>query len=76
MGIVPVLFREPPKGKYLKEYDRWKEIFLKEITSEFDGKLLMFGANKYRLIGVPFYNNEDENIFKQSLIEALQVTAK
>lgn len=67
------LFIEP-KGKYLKEHDKWKEDFLKEITTQFADKVLGFGENKkYRLIGVPFYNNEDENIFKQSLYEALQV---
>jgi len=60
------LFIEP-KGKHLKEYDRWKETFLKEITAKFDGKLLTFKSKKYRLIGVPFYNNEDENKFRESL---------
>ena len=69
------LFIEP-KGKYLKEHDKWKEDFLKEITTQFADKVLDFGENKkYRLIGVPFYNNEDENIFKQSLYEALQAKA-
>ena len=67
------LFIEP-KGKHLKEHDKWKEDFLKEITSQFADKVLDFSEDKkYRLIGVPFYNNEDENIFKQSLYEALQV---
>ena len=62
------------KGKHLKEHDKWKEDFLKEITSQFADKVLDFSEDKkYRLIGVPFYNNEDENIFKQSLYEALQV---
>jgi type III restriction enzyme len=65
------LFIEP-KGKYLKEHDRWKEIFLKEITAEFGDKVLKFeDKSKYRLIGVPFYNNEDENIFKASLESVL-----
>jgi len=64
--LIYQLFIEP-KGKYLKEHDRWKETFLKEITSAFDGKPLMFEDKKYRLIGVPFYNNEDENQFRASL---------
>jgi len=64
------LFIEP-KGKHLKEHDRWKEKFLKEITAEFKGNLLTFENKNYRLIGVPFYNNEDENEFKKSLEEAL-----
>jgi len=65
-----------PKGKYLKEHDRWKQSFLKEITEKFDGKTLEFKTqrktHKYRLIGVPFYNNEDENKFKQSLFEVVE----
>ena len=52
------------QGKHLKENDRWKEKFLQEITSEFDCQTLTFENEKYRLIGVPFYNNEDENKFK------------
>lgn len=69
--IVYQLFIEP-KGKHLKEHDRWKETFLKEITSEFSGKVLAFEDKKYRLIGVPFYNNEDENQFKESLETVLK----
>lgn len=64
------LFIEP-KGKHLKEHDRWKETFLKEITKEFYGKSLTFEDKKYRLIGVPFYNNEDENQFRANLESAL-----
>lgn len=68
--LIYQLFIEP-KGRYLKEHDRWKETFLKEITSEFDGKPLTFEDKKYRLIGVPFYNNEDENQFRASLESVL-----
>ena len=64
------LFIEP-KGRHLKEHDRWKESFLKEITNEFGDKLLTSEDNKYRLIGVPFYNNEDENKFRASLESVL-----
>jgi type III restriction enzyme len=69
--LIYQLFIEP-KGKHLKEHDRWKETFLKEITSEFGIKLLTFENKKYRLIGVPFYNNEDENKFKENLESALK----
>lgn len=64
------LFIEP-KGKHLKEHDRWKEKFLKEITEEFGNRVLKFDQSKYRLIGVPFYNNEDENKFRESLESVL-----
>jgi len=64
-----------PKGKHIKEHDKWKETFLKEISEKFEGKTLEFKTQErsqtYRLIGVPFYNNEDENNFKQSLYEIL-----
>ncbi len=64
------LFIEP-KGRHLKDHDRWKETFLKEITKEFYGKSLTFEDKKYRLIGVPFYNNDDENQFRASLESVL-----
>ena len=60
-----------PKGKHLKANDRWKEIFLKEISSEFGCETLTFENENYRLIGVPFYNYDDENAFKNSLYEAV-----
>jgi type III restriction enzyme len=68
--LIYQLFIEP-KGRHLKEHDRWKESFLKEITTEFGGKPLTFEDKKYRLIGVPFYNNEDENQFRASLESVL-----
>ena len=65
-----------PKGKHLKEHDKWKQEFLKEITEKFKDKVLQFRTQsktqKYRLVGVPFYNNEDENKFKQSLYEVIE----
>ncbi len=65
-----------PKGKHLKEHDKWKQSFLKEITEKFKGKTLDFKTQqktqKYRVVGVPFYNNEDENQFKQSLYEVIE----
>jgi len=68
--LIYQLFIEP-KGRHLKEHDRWKEIFLKEITTDFGGRALIFEDKKYRLIGVPFYNNEDENQFRASLESVL-----
>ena len=65
------LFIEP-KGKHLKEYDRWKETFLKEITAEFKERTLKFGDGSCRVIGVPFYDNEDENQFRASLEAVLK----
>ncbi len=65
-----------PKGKYLKKYDKWKQDFLKDITVKFKERILEYKTKrkkqKYRLIGVPFYNNEEENEFKRSLYEAIE----
>jgi type III restriction enzyme len=66
------LFIEP-KGAHLTDKDRWKEVFLKEIKQEFGNKVLKLEESKYRLIGVPFYNNEDENAFRENLESALSV---
>jgi type III restriction enzyme len=71
--LIFQLFIEP-KGAFLKVHDRWKEDFLKEITSKFSGNLLNLESKQYRLIGVPFYNNEDENQFKASLESVLNIT--
>ena len=68
------LFVEP-KGKYLQEHDIWKQNFLKQMTDKFEGKTLEFKTQdktqKHRLVGVPFYNNENENEFKQNLYEVI-----
>jgi type III restriction enzyme len=62
-----------PKGQHLKVHDKWKETFLKEIREEFADKVLKLdGDTKYRLIGVPFYNNQDENAFGETLHLALK----
>ena len=56
---------------------QWKATFLKEIREQFVDEVLTFeGGSKYRLIGVPFYNNEDENRFKESLESALSEQEK
>jgi len=69
--ITYQLFIEP-KGKHLQSHDKWKKEFLAEITKEFEEKLLRINNKKYRLIGVPFYNNQDENKFRESLESVLK----
>ena len=63
-----------PKGNHLKEHDIWKEDFLKEITAKFGSKKLVFGNKKYNLVGVPFYNNENENEFLKSFKEIIKIS--
>ncbi|MFH2146013.1 MAG: DEAD/DEAH box helicase family protein [Candidatus Omnitrophota bacterium] len=48
------LFIEP-KGQQLLKTDQWKEEFLKEIESHFE-IIDLFESDKYRLVGLPFYN--------------------
>ncbi len=67
------LFIEP-KGNHLIKTDKWKEDFLKEIENKYkiEIKTTLFGENdKYRLIGLPFYNEKRKGnfveIFKQKL---------
>lgn len=68
------IFMEP-KGRHLQEYDRWKEQFLEKIREKFKDQVLEFTtparSQKYRLTGVPFYNKETENRFKESLYAVL-----
>jgi type III restriction enzyme len=68
--LVYQMFVEP-KGRHLKAHDRWKEAFLKDITAHFGSQTLRFEDKRYRLIGVPFYNNEDENQFVASFASVL-----
>ena len=64
-----------PKGKYLQAHEKWKKDFLDEIKEKFSGEVLEFntqrGTQKYRLIGVPFYDNQDERQFRESLESVL-----
>lgn len=56
------------KGQHLLKTDQWKEDFLKEIESHF--KIVdLFDSDKYRLVGLPFYN---ETLKKQEFREAFE----
>ncbi|MBN1157565.1 DEAD/DEAH box helicase family protein [Candidatus Woesearchaeota archaeon] len=64
------LFIEP-KGQHLLKTDQWKEDFLKEIESQFT-IVTLFESEKYRLIGLPFYNESlKKQEFKESFESAL-----
>lgn len=55
-----------PKGDNLLEKDKWKSDFLKEITTRYSGDdLLEFNNKKYHLIGLPFFNKNNNNDFKE-----------
>ena len=69
--LVCFQFFVEPKGKFLQVHDQWKEDFMRDITTEFKDKLLKFDSKEFRLIGLPFYNEEDENPFWDALNTAL-----
>lgn len=65
------LFIEP-KGEHIEDFDRWKEDFLKEIDTERKTELIIEDKN-YRIIGLPFYQERNQNEFRNALDEALQL---
>ena len=72
--LIRQIFIEP-KGKYLQAHEKWKKDFLEEIKEKFSGKVMEFntqrGMQRYRLIGVPFYDNQNERQFRESLESVL-----
>ncbi|EDK10259.1 hypothetical protein CGSHiHH_08477 [Haemophilus influenzae PittHH] len=51
-----------PKGEHLVETDRWKKEFLEAITAEYGkDKILQKNTPHYRLIGLPFFTDNQEN---------------
>ncbi|MFH1801814.1 MAG: DEAD/DEAH box helicase family protein [archaeon] len=60
-----------PKGKHIEETDKWKEKLLlkvKERSAKYGLKKFVETKN-YRVIGLPFYNQETENGFGEELIK-------
>ena len=62
-----------PKGAFIADKDQWKEDFLREITAEFESKTLPLGDDSYRILGVPFFNSENENDFIEKFDSALSL---
>ncbi len=60
-----------PKGSHLIAHDKWKEYFLKQIRDE---KItIRIDTDNYLITGVPFYNYSNENEFKRSLENTLNM---
>lgn len=55
--VVHQMYAEP-KGSNLLEEDKWKEEFLKEIQDKAIANPMFDYGNKYKIIGLPFYNEE------------------
>lgn len=66
--VVYQIFIEP-KGNHLVGKDKWKEDFLKEMQSS--GQTLKIDTDSYHITGVPFYNEGNENEFKEQLEKML-----
>lgn len=60
-----------PKGEHLKGHDKWKEDFLKEIRTE--QKTIKIHTDTYLITAVPFYNYNNENEFKTTLENTLNI---
>lgn len=69
-----------PKGNQFKDKNNdfkegsesWKEEFLKEISTKYgDGNIIKAENRKYKLIGLPFYNEEDEQDFGKDFSEKI-----
>jgi type III restriction enzyme len=72
-GVTYQLFLEP-KGAHLAEGEKWKSEFLEDIKEKFKDKILEFSkTQKYKVVGVPFYQSENENEFKEKLFESINI---
>ncbi len=59
-----------PKGNHLLKTDEWKEDFLKNIESNYELQILAENKN-FKLIGLPFYNEDSKAIFIDEFNEKL-----
>jgi len=65
------LFIEP-KGGHIEQKDSWKEEFLNEIS--YNKTIAKYDSNeKYKVIGLPFFNSSKENRFKEAIFEKLAI---
>jgi len=62
-----------PKGGHLKLKDKWKEDFLSEIKHNVKGSVIEFENEKYKIIGLRFYEKINENDFKNELVDELHL---
>jgi type III restriction enzyme len=59
-----------PKGGHLALFDKWKEDFLIEIRDQ--NKIIRIDTDRYKITGVPFYNNSNEVEFGKHLESAME----
>jgi len=61
-----------PKGEHLQSVDKWKEIFLSDIEKNYKAftgidSTTTYSSKEYKIIGLKFYNHNNENEFKKEL---------
>lgn len=56
-----------PKGGHLKLKDKWKEDFLTEIEDNVKGSIVEYENERYKILGLKFYEKVNENDFKEEL---------
>lgn len=62
-----------PKGNQLMEQDNWKNEFLKEINEKYSEEpILVHGKNKYKLIGLPLFNEKNNKEFEEAYNKLLE----
>lgn len=61
-----------PKGSHIEAKDKWKEDFLLQIGEE---AILSFESpnNKYRIWGLPFFNEDKKQVFSMALKEFMNL---
>jgi type III restriction enzyme len=67
-----------PKGKHLQKVDKWKEDFLLAIEQNYKaltgiGSATTYSNNEYKIIGLEFYNHDDNNSFKSQFKSKLAI---
>jgi len=65
-SLIYQVFIEP-KGAHLAQHDKWKEDFLLELNNT--KEIIKLETDHYRITGLPFYNQLNENDFKKKLEE-------
>jgi len=64
-----------PKGDHLLEEDSWKEEFLLEIKKNYNIEILA-EDKKYKILGLPFYNESTKSNFMEDFDEELALKKK
>ena len=59
-----------PKGSNLLEEDKWKEDFMKEMYEKSTAESMLDFGTDYKIIGLPFYNEEFKKTEFESAIDA------